>query len=185
MKYICKFLLWIMGWTAVEPPIPEPKAIILGAPHTSAWDFVVSYLYYASVGGKANVMVKKEFFWGPLAPIMKWLGGVPVDRKRGSTVLLQTIHAFNNAERMHMAIAQEGTRQRTERWKTGFHTIAKSCNIPVYVGYFDWGTKRVGRGEKIELTDDAQADLKRIREAYKKLNVKGKYPQLFTTGSDI
>ncbi len=174
-----------MGWTAVEPPIPEPKAIILGVPHTSAWDFIVSYLYYTSVGGKANVMIKKEFFWGPLGPIMRWLGGVPVDRKRGATIVLQTINAFNNAEKMQLAIAPEGTRQKTERWKTGFHTIARACNVPVYIGYFDWGTKRVGRGERFELTDDAQADLKRIREIYKKMNLKGKYPELYTTGSDI
>ena len=59
MKYICKFFLWLLGWKAVEPPAEEPKCIILGVPHTSAWDFVISYFYYTSVGGRASVMVKK------------------------------------------------------------------------------------------------------------------------------
>ena len=185
MKYICKFLLWILGWKAMLPPIDGPKGIILGVPHTSAWDFVISWIYYTSVGGKASVMVKKEFFWGPLAPLMRSLGGVPVDRKRGATVAKQMIDAMNKAEKMHLAIAPEGTRQLTEKWKTGFHTIAKACDVPVYLGYFDWGRKQLSRGERFELTDDAQADLKRIRQIYKEMGLKGKHPELFTTGKDI
>ncbi|MBQ5802761.1 MAG: 1-acyl-sn-glycerol-3-phosphate acyltransferase [Bacteroidales bacterium] len=185
MKYICKFLLWILGWKAMLPPIDGPKGIILGVPHTSAWDFVISWIYYTSVGGKASVMVKKEFFWGPLAPLMRSLGGVPVDRKRGATVAKQMIDAMNKAEKMHLAIAPEGTRQLTEKWKTGFHTIAKACDVPVYLGYFDWGRKQISRGERFELTDDAQADLKRIRQIYKEMGLKGKHPELFTTGKDI
>ena len=167
------------------PPIEGPKGIILGVPHTSAWDFVISWIYYTSVGGKASVMVKKEFFWGPLAPLMRSLGGVPVDRKRGATVAKQMIDAMNKAEKMHLAIAPEGTRQLTEKWKTGFHTIAKGCDVPVYLGYFDGGRKQISRGERFELTDDAQADLKRIRQIYKEMGLKGKHPELFTTGKDI
>ena len=95
------------------------------------------------------------------------------------------IDAMNKAEKMHLAIAPEGTRQLTEKWKTGFHTIAKACDVPVYLGYFDWGRKQISRGEGIELTDDAQADLKRIRQIYKEMGLKGKHPELFTTGKDI
>lgn len=182
---ICKFLLKLLGWKAMEPPIEEPKGIILGVPHTSVWDFVISWLYYNGIGGKAYVMVKKEFFWGPLAPLMRWMGGVPVDRKKGATVVKQMIDAMNSAETMHLAIAPEGTRQLTARWKTGFHTIARACNASVYLGYFDWGKKEIGRGQKFELTDDAQADLKRIRAIYKEMGVKGKHPELFTTGDDL
>jgi 1-acyl-sn-glycerol-3-phosphate acyltransferase len=175
MKFFCKFLLWITGWKTVEPPVEEPKCIILGVPHTSVWDFVISYAYYKSVGGNANVMIKKEFFWGPLGPLLRSLGGVPVDRKHGGTVVRQMIEAFNNSKNMHLAIAPEGTRKPTLKWKTGFHTIAKACNVPVYLGYFDWGTKRIGRGEKFELSDNAQEDLKKIMEIYKKMNLKGRH----------
>lgn len=185
MKYISKFILWVLGWKVEKQLIEEPKAIILGAPHTSGWDFVISWLYYNSIGAKANVMVKKEFFWGPLGPVMRALGAVPVDRKKGATIALQMINAMNAAPKMHLAIAPEGTRKRTEKWKTGFHTIAKACNVPVYLGYFDWGKKMVGHGARFELTDDAQADLKRIRLEYLKMNVKGKHPEMFSTGSDL
>ena len=184
-KHICYFFLRLFGWKAGEPPIPGPKGIILGVPHTSAWDFIISYLYYYGVGGKASVMVKKEFFWGPLGPIVRWMGGVPVDRAKGATVAKQMIDAMNKAEYMHLAIAPEGTRKRTDNWKTGFHTIARACNVPVYLGYFDWKTKTVGRGEEFILTDDAKADLKRIRQYYKDKGVVGKHPQLFSVGKDL
>ncbi len=184
-KYICKFFMWALGWKAIEPPIPGPKGIILGVPHTSAWDFIISYFYYYSVGGKAFVMIKKEFFWGPLGPIMRWMGGVPVDRSKGATVAKQMIDAMNKAEYMHLAIAPEGTRKRTDNWKSGFHTIARACNVPVYLGYFDWKTKTVGRGIEFQLTDDVKGDLKRIRQYYKDKGVVGKHPELFSTGKDL
>ena len=76
----CKFMLKLLGWKAMDPPASEPKCIILGVPHTSAWDFIISWFYYNGVGGKASVMVKKAFFWGPLGPILRWMGGIQVDR---------------------------------------------------------------------------------------------------------
>lgn len=184
-KAICRIILKMMGWKAVGGPAPEDKCIILGAPHTSWWDFVISYLFYASVGGKAYILIKKEFFKWPLGPILKALGGVPVDRGKGASLALQVIHAFETHERMHLAIAPEGTRNATSRWKTGFHTIAKATGVPVYLGYFDWGRKEVGRGEKFMLSDDAQADLKKIRQWYKDKGVTGKHPEMFTTGDDL
>ena len=97
MRRICKFLLKLLGWKAMDGRVEEDKAIILGVPHTSAWDFLISYLFYTSVGGKAYIMIKKEFFVGPLSPLLKALGGIPVDRKKGATITLQMIHAMNNA----------------------------------------------------------------------------------------
>ena len=180
-KHICKFLLKLFGWKAGEPACPGNKAIILGVPHTSAWDFLISFFYYYGVGGKASVMVKKEFFWGPLAPIMRWMGGVPVDRAKGATVAKQVIDAMNNSEYMHLAIAPEGTRKRTDNWNTGFHTIARATGATVYLGYFDWGTKHVGWGKKVELTDDARADMQRIQALYEEMHLVGKHKKNYVT----
>ena len=185
MKIVCKIILKLLGWKAVEPPVEEPKCIILGVPHTSGWDFLISYLYYHSVGGKANVLVKKSFFWGPLGPVMRAMGAGPVDRSKGASLVRQVIDEFKTRDYMHLAIAPEGTRKPVERWKTGFHTIARSANVPVYLGYFDWKTKSVGRGEKFDLSDNAEEDLKRIRQYYKDRGVQGKHPELFTTGRDL
>ncbi|MFA5849680.1 MAG: 1-acyl-sn-glycerol-3-phosphate acyltransferase [Bacteroidales bacterium] len=185
MKYIYKLILKIMGWKVMDTPVPEPKCIILGAPHTSGWDFVISFLFYHSLGASAYIMVKKAFFWGPFGPIMRSMGGIPVDKNKGATLTRQIIEEFNSRERLHLAIAPEGTRKNTEKWKTGFHTIARAANIPVYLGYFDWGKKEVGRGERFEITDDVQGDLKRIRQWYKDKGVQGKFPENFNLGKDL
>lgn len=180
-------LLKMLGWKAMDQAIPVKKCIILGAPHTSAWDFVISYLYYKSVGGNAKVMIKKGFFKGPLKSLLLSLGGIPVDRSRsgGASLVRQMIHEFEKSDSFQLAIAPEGTRKAVKRWKTGFHTIAKAAGVPVYLGYFDWGKKEVGAKEEIILTDDPEADLKRIRQWYKDKGVVGKHPEKFTCGDDL
>ena len=125
----------------MDEAIPAPKCIILGAPHTSIWDFVISWLYYRSVGGNAKVMIKKGFFKWPLGPILRHLGGIPVDRTTGGGAHLvrQMIEEFGKDEYFQLAIAPEGTRRPVKRWKGGFHLIAKATGVPVFLGYFDWG----------------------------------------------
>lgn len=176
-----KWLLKSLGWKAGEQLPPEDKCIILGVPHTSIWDFAISYIYYKSIGGKAKCVVKKELFKWPLGPVLRKLGGVPVDRKSASSFVLSIIHAMQSEKVFHLAIAPEGTRKPVRRWKTGFHTIAKQVGCPVYLGYFDWGRKVVGRGQKIELTDDARADMERIQQIYESMNMKGKHPENYLT----
>ena len=169
----------------MQPPAPDPKCIILGVPHTSIWDFIVSILYYKSEGHKAYVMVKDTYFKWPFGKLLKAVGGIPVKQGKGANLVLQIIKEFESKDVLHLAIAPEGTRKLTERWKTGFHTIARAANIPVYLGYFDWKRKEVGRGERFDLTDDVQADLKKIRQWYKDKGVEGKHPEKFTTGRDL
>ena len=180
-RKFCGWLLRTLGWTAVDPVAPENKCIILGVPHTSIWDFVISYLYYTSVGGKPYCMIKGELFWGPLGWLLRKLGGIPVDRKRGSNVALSVINEMKRTPIVHLALAPEGTRQPVRRWKTGFHTIARAVGCPVYMGYFDWGTKRISRGQKVELTDDARADMERIQGLYEEMHLTGKHPEMYIT----
>ena len=126
-----KRILNMMGWQGMDTAIPAPKCIILGAPHTSIWDFVISWLYYRSVGGNAKVMIKKGFFKWPLGPILRHLGGIPVDRSSGGGAHLvrQMIAEFEKDEYFQLAIAPEGTRRPVKRWKGGFHTIAKATGL--------------------------------------------------------
>lgn len=126
-------------------------------------------------------MVKGELFWGPLGWLLRKLGGIPVDRKKGSNVVLSVIREMKAQKVVHLALAPEGTRQPVKRWKTGFHTIAREVGCPVYMGYFDWGTKRVSRGQKVELTDDARADMARIQQLYEDMHLVGKHPELYVT----
>ena len=180
-RKFCGWLLRVMGWTVDDSVVPEDKCIILGVPHTSFWDFIIAYLYYTSVGGKISCMIKGELFWGPLGWFLRKLGGIPVDRKKGSNVVLSVIKEMKKKDKVHLALAPEGTRKPVKRWKTGFHTIAREVGCPVYLGYFDWGTKHVGHGQKVELTDDAKADMARIQQIYEDMNLKGKHPKKYIT----
>lgn len=170
---ICAWLLKRMGWKAMDGVVPEDKCIILGVPHTSAKDFLISWLYYSSVGGTANIMIKKEFFIWPMGVLLRKMGAVPVDRTHGAVTAKHVIDAIKNAKKMHLAIAPEGTRKKTRRWKTGFHTIAKEAGIPIYLGYFDYKTKRVGRGIKFIPSDNAKEDLRKIMAHYAAMEMEG------------
>ncbi|MBR0028918.1 MAG: 1-acyl-sn-glycerol-3-phosphate acyltransferase [Bacteroidales bacterium] len=171
----------MLGWTADGGSVEEDKCIILGVPHTSAWDFVISYLFYRSCGEKAKCMVKKEFFFPPVGWLLRAMGGIPVDRSSPTNMLRSVIEEMGRPGRFHLAIAPEGTRKPVKNWKTGFHLIARSAGIPVYLGYFDWGRKRVGRGQRVELTDDPRADMKRIQELYEQMHLTGKHPEKYIT----
>ncbi|NQU52686.1 MAG: 1-acyl-sn-glycerol-3-phosphate acyltransferase [Bacteroidetes bacterium] len=181
MKETSKFLLKIFGWKMVGGIAPENKCIIIGAPHTSSWDFIISWLYYSSLGGKANILIKKEFFFWPVSSILRGMGGVPIDRSKGANVIRQVIQLFNEREHLHLAISPEGTRKLTKNWKAGFHIIAKEAKVPVYLGSYDWGKKEVTVGVKFELTEDAKEDIKRMKDYYREKGVKGRFPDLFTT----
>ena len=170
-----------MGWTIDSEVVPVDKCIILGAPHTSIWDFVVAYLYYEAVGGSARCMIKKELFFPPLGWIIRAMGGFPIDRKNSTEVVMSTIHEMEKASKFHLAIAPEGTRKPVKNWKTGFHLIARQAGVPVYLGYFDWGTKHVGQTDAVELTDDARADMKRIQQLYEQMHLTGKHPSDYIT----
>ena len=177
----CGFLLRKLGWTSVGGIMEGNKAIVLGVPHTSMMDFPICYLFYAQYGVLAHIMIKKEFFFWPLGPILRAFGGVPVDRRNAAATVKSIIKTFNENDFFHLAIAPEGTRKPVKKWKTGFHLIARETGASVYVGYYDWGRKEITVGNKWELTDDANADMKRIQEYYETLGLQGRHKENYIT----
>jgi len=179
----CGFLLKLMGWKKIGGPCDEKKAIILGVPHTSFWDFVISYLFYTSFGKTAHVMIKKELFKGPVGWFLRKVGCIPVDRSNAASLVKSIIEEMEKDDEFILAIAPEGSRKPVKRWKTGYHLIAKEVGCPVYLGYFDWGEKKVGRGERVpfEFTDDARADTDKIQAIYEGMHLKGKHPEGYIT----
>ena len=175
----CGRLLRRMGWESVGGPMKEKKAIVLGVPHTSVWDFLVSYLFYTQFGKVAHIMIKKEFFFWPLGPILRACGAAPVDRESPAAMVRSLIHQMDQADEFHLAIAPEGTRKATKRWKTGFHLIARETGSTVYIGYYDWGRKRISVGEPMELTDDVKADMQRIYDHYRPMGIQGRHKDGF------
>ncbi len=179
-RAICKLILKMLGWKTLNGVAPSKKAIIIGVPHTSAWDFVIAYFYYTSVGGKTYFVIKKEFFFWPLGPILKRMGGIPINRSKGTSVVKQIIHEMNSRDEMHLSITPEGTRKRNKRWKAGFHTIAKATGATVYLGLFDFGRKEIGWVKPFDLTDDAEADIRRMKAFYREWGLVARHPDQFT-----
>jgi 1-acyl-sn-glycerol-3-phosphate acyltransferase len=185
MEKLSRLILKLLGWKTIGGVVPEKKCIIIAAPHTSAWDFIICWLFYTSVGGKAMVLIKKEFFFWPVGYFLKAMGGLPIDRSRGANVIKQVVKEFETKDSMHLAITPEGTRKKTTKWKRGFHTIAKLANVPVYAGYSDFEKKEVGIDIRIELTNDINADIKNLRKWYRDKGVVAKFPENFSTGNDL
>ena len=177
----CGFLLKTMGWTSVGGPVPDKKAVILGVPHTSAWDFVVSYLFYAHFGKKAYVMIKKEFFWGPMGWILRKLGGIPVDRSNATNMLKSLITEMEKKDEFVIAIAPEGSRKPVKKWKTGYHLIAREVGCPVYLGYFDYKKKEISVGQRFDITENAREDTDKIQAIYEEMHLEGKHKEKFIT----
>lgn len=177
----CAFVLKALGWTSVGNKVEEDKCIFLAAPHTSIWDFVIGYLYYRALGGHLRTMIKKEAFVWPLAPILRAMGGFPIDRKNPQSLMVNIIHEMEQPGDFHLVICPEGTRKPVRKWKTGYHTIAQEAGIPVYITFFDYKTKRVGIAQKFEITENARADTDRIQQIYEDMHLTGLHPEDFVT----
>ena len=177
-----KFILTrIMGWKP-DPSFPTAKkALVLGVPHTSIWDFVVAFLYARSNDAPMHILVKENFFFWPVGSVLRKWGAIPLKKtgSGGASAIMQMVEAFNTHDEILMGIAPEGTRKPVKRWKTGYHIIATRAGVPLYAGYINWKDKVVSYGEVFPLTDDVRSDTLRLQRLYKSLNVAAKYPENF------
>jgi 1-acyl-sn-glycerol-3-phosphate acyltransferase len=161
------------GWLAEGAPPAIPKYVCLGVPHTSNWDGVVLLAMADALGLDMSWMIKGSWFKGPLAPLLRRLGAVEVDRGASKNLVGQMIAEFDRRERFVLVIPPEGTRARAEHWRSGFYHIAHGAKVPVVPAYMDYGRKRIGFGEPIHLTGDVRADMDRIRAFYQARDPRG------------
>lgn len=138
----------------------------MGAPHTSNWDWVFSLLLAWSQGHHPRIMVKKEFFSGPLAPIMRWTGAVSVDRANPTADIKALVATIGAGEEFLLAIAAEGTRSKADFWKSGFYRLAQQTGLPITLAFMDGPSRTVGAGPTFTPTGDLGADMDRIRAFY-------------------
>jgi 1-acyl-sn-glycerol-3-phosphate acyltransferase len=168
-------LLALAGWRTVLVWPPEPRGVIMVYPHTSNWDFLLGMLFKVGYGLPANWIGKVEMFPWPFTGLLKWLGGIPVDRKRAQGFLDALVDEFRRRDWMWVAIAPEGTRSHTDHLKSGFYQIALAADVPIALGYIDYGTRTVGIDTYLRMTGDRDADMARIREFY--AGKRGRWPE--------
>jgi 1-acyl-sn-glycerol-3-phosphate acyltransferase len=174
LQAIAKFLLRLGGWTIVGG-LPKPrKAVIVAAPHTSNWDGVWALIYKVAVRLDVRWFAKESLFWFPLSALLRALGGIPLDRSRAGSAVDQAVEMFRDLHSFYFGLAPEGTRSRRDHWKSGFYRIALDANVPIVLGFLDYGSKRLGLGPTLHPSGDTAADLAIIRDFYE--GIEGRRP---------
>jgi len=164
---LAKLIYAIAGWK-VKGAFPEniKRCIVLMAPHTSNWDFVIGFLGYAILKIKVHFLIKKEAFAFPLNILVKAMGGIAVDRRHAGNVVTSVAHEFHDREHFVITIAPEGTRSLNHHWKRGFYHIALLAKIPIILGYLDYNLKEAGVGDIVVPTGNYESDLALIEAFY-------------------
>lgn len=180
--YFAKFILWLFGWK-VDQDIPKEKSyIIVVAPHTSNWDFIVGRLVIGSLRVPQRVLMKKEMFFFPLKYVLRSLGAMPIDRKASVKMVDYVVNLFKERKDFVFSITPEGTRGYVKKWKTGFYYIALKANVPLVLGKIDYKKKEAGLAKVIYPSGDFQKDFQEILAFFK--GVTGKNPKNYNPAPD-
>ncbi len=135
-------LFRVLAWRVTgRYPYEVPKLVLIVAPHTSNWDFPIGVLVRSALNINAWFVGKHTLFVGPLGPLMRWLRGMPVDRRKRGNFVDSAAALFEQNEYLHLVIAPEGTRKKVDRFKTGFYHIARKAGVPILLCAFDWENK--------------------------------------------
>ncbi len=159
-------LFRLKGWSVAGQAPGVRKCVILGAPHTSNWDFVYFLGVTDYFGFKPGFMGKLSLFMGPLGRFMHDMGGVPVDRSGVRNVVDSIAAEFARRDDLMLVIAPEGTRSGAYGWRSGFYHIAMAAGVPVVCGWFDLARRRGGLSAPMDMTGDYPADMARIAGFY-------------------
>jgi len=158
-----------MAWTGwrIEGSLPDlPKYILIGAPHTSNWDFVLFLGIIFSLKANVRFMGKAELFRWPFGAFFRYCGGIPVNRKQSQGLVEQMVKACAESERFILTIAPEGTRHEVAEWKRGFYHIAAGAGAPIVMAKVDGKHRVVHVGEVFHPTGDMEADMKLIQGSF-------------------
>ena len=180
MQSLAKWIYFkVLGWKVVGNLTMSKdtvmKAVLIGAPHTSGYDFIISLLLREVVGIKSNFVGKKELFVWPFGYFFRSIGGAPLDRTSGQNKVQAIASLFNSRDEFRLAISPEGTRKKVDQWKTGFYYIAKTAKVPIIMFTFDFKNKQNLVSEPFYPTDDKDADFRFMYNFFK--DVKGKNPE--------
>lgn len=182
IQKFCRWLLYRrLGWTKDVTVDHPDKYIICLAPHTSNWDFVLGQLYASAEGLRINFLMKKEWFFWPLGPLFRHMGGIPVYRSKHTSMTERLAEEARKARRFALCITPEGTRSLNPEWKRGFYYIALKARIPVLLYGADYEKKLIKCTRSFIPTDeDSDKTMAEIKTYYK--DFKGKHPENFTVG---
>jgi 1-acyl-sn-glycerol-3-phosphate acyltransferase len=172
------WLRW-RGWEVQGALPPEARrSVFIAAPHTSNWDLPYTLMAAFVLGLRIHWLGKASLFRWPFGGVMRWLGGIAVDRSRpGGLVASAAETLAGDGPALQLVVPPEGTRGRTRHWKTGFWHIARQANVPIVLAYMDYERRVCGLGPLFTTSDDVEADLVVIKRFY--APIKGRRPDQF------
>ena len=165
----------IIGWDLIEEMPPEEKYVLVGAHHTSNWDWVIGVFMMAGLGLKPRWVGKDSLFRGIAGPIMRWTGGISVVRGAKKNFVGQVVDIYNANKKMVIALAPEGTRKKVDHWKTGFYYIANGAQVFIAMAFVDYKKKACGIGGYFKPSEDLDVDIKTLQNFY--AGVTAKFPE--------
>ena len=175
-----RVFLRINGWTVEGSLPPEAsKSVFIAAPHTSNWDLPYTLMVAFALRLNIRWMGKRQLFRFPFGAVMRWLGGIAVNRDQASNLVAASAQAIRDANgALQLVVPPEGTRAKTRHWKTGFYWIALQAEVPIVMAYMDYPRKLSGLGPVFKPTGNVEADMAQIKAWYGQF--KGKNWQQFT-----
>ncbi len=161
-------VLRLQGWQVQGNLPPEAaKCVLIAAPHTSNWDLPYTLMVAFCLRLRVYWLGKASLFRGPFGPVMRWLGGIPVDRTKNNNLVAAAAEAIVAADGpLQLVVPPEGTRGKTRHWKTGFYFIALQARVPIVLAYMDYARKVSGLGPVFVPTGDVEADMLEIKRFY-------------------
>lgn len=163
-RNFARLALRAVGWKTVGT-VPN-RGVLVGAPHTSNWDWALTVLLAWDYCLPLKLLVKKEFFVGPLKPLMRATGAVALDRSDPGGTIRELLAEAERDEPFVLGLAAEGTRSKGEYWKSGFYRIAQRSGLPITLAFLDAPSRTVGWGPTFTPSGDVGADMDRIRAFY-------------------
>jgi 1-acyl-sn-glycerol-3-phosphate acyltransferase len=161
-------VLTLARWR-IEGDVPdEPKLVLVGAPHTTNLDFVLTKLVAGALGVRLSWVGKKALFPDPVARLVRGLGGIPVDRASSEGFVAAMVEELRRRERFYLALMPAGSRATPDRWRSGFWYIARDAGVPMLLVGFDWGRRTIRLGPLLHARPDAgyEDELARIRACF-------------------
>ncbi|WP_395656244.1 1-acyl-sn-glycerol-3-phosphate acyltransferase [Nocardioides sp.] len=175
-RNLARLILKLVRWRTVGE-VPS-KGILVGAPHTSNWDWIMTQLLAWDSGVNIRLLVKDSLFKGPLGWILRASGAVELDRANPGATIRALLADAETDETFLLGIAAEGTRSKGEYWKSGFYRISQQTGLPITLAFLDGPSRTVGWGPTFDLTGDVVADMDRIRAFF--ADKRGFKPELIT-----
>jgi len=169
---LCRWLslcyLRLTGWKVQGSLPPEAqRSVFIAAPHTSNWDLPYTLMVAFALRLNVHWMGKVSIFRFPFGGLMRWLGGMAVDRAKSNNLVAASAHAITQARgALQLIVPPKGTRSKTRYWKTGFYHIALTAQVPIVMAYMDYSRKVSGLGPLFHPTGDLEADMLTIKAFY-------------------